>query len=244
MIKIGIDVGSTYTKFCIMDHKYKIISLFSEKTPINQIAYFEEKVERMREVYPGSSIVSCGYGRENIRYGKIVNELIALAKGAEFLMPKCNYILDIGGQDTKAIYQENGHIKKFFMNDVCAAGSGQFLLNVTNQLGLRIDEIMLIDFEQKYRLSTTCAVFAQGEIVKMIADNVSEKDILSAVIMQIINQTKNLIGKLGGDNIYLTGGFVNIPGIEQLVGKTLGISCKAIDNGNYAAAIGCALYAM
>ena len=101
MYYIGIDVGSTYTKYCIMDSEGSIKQLFSEKTPVRQKKYFEEKLFFLHSEYPDCRIVSCGYGRKNIEGQRIVNELTALAAGAGILCPQMEVILDVGGQDTK-----------------------------------------------------------------------------------------------------------------------------------------------
>ncbi len=169
MYSIGADIGSTYTKFCIMKDK-QIEKLFSEKTPINQKEYFEKKVSELLSEYPDAKVVSCGYGKENIKSVKCINELIALAKGANFICPECELVFDIGGQDTKIIRQKNGQLKEFFVNDKCAAGSGIFLSNVLNMVQEDFASIDLTDKkEPEIHLSSVCAVFAQSEIVELIS---------------------------------------------------------------------------
>lgn len=107
MYRIGIDVGSTYTKYCVIDDG-EIVTLFSEKTPIRQRVYFEGKVKELYDLYPDPEIISCGYGKANVDGIHNINELTALAKGAFFSTGENGIVLDIGGQDTKIIVQEKG----------------------------------------------------------------------------------------------------------------------------------------
>ena len=99
MYSVGVDIGSTYTKYCVMNGG-KIEKLFCEKTPVRQKEYFENKERELLLQYPGAKIVSCGYGRGNISSLRRINELTALARGVGFICPKCELVLDIGGQDT------------------------------------------------------------------------------------------------------------------------------------------------
>ena len=240
MYRIGIDVGSAYTKYCVMKDG-EIVTLFSEKTPIRQRVYFEEKVKELHSLYPDAEIVSCGYGKANVDGIHNINELTALAKGVFYTTGENGIVLDIGGQDTKIIVQEDGQLKEFFVNDKCAAGSGMFLSSVLEMINVRFDDIDL----SKRRcsntcLSTTCAVFAQSEIVELIADNKDEEEILSAVISQILIKAKPLIRKVYEGNIIFSGGISQIKGIEDMVEEVLSVKCIKLGNSNYLSAIGCA----
>ena len=79
MYRIGIDIGSTYTKYCVLQAEDGTMELFSEQTPVRQRKYFSQKLLRLREQYPGCSIVTCGYGRKNICRDESISELTALA---------------------------------------------------------------------------------------------------------------------------------------------------------------------
>ncbi len=237
---IGIDVGSTYTKYCVAEDG-KILKLFSEKTPLRQREYFEKKLEDFEGEYPGAVIFSCGYGKSNVSGIKSVNELTALAAGFFKVMGESGTILDIGGQDTKIITQENGKLKDFFINDKCAAGSGMFLTNTLELTGAAFEDIDLTEVsDSAVRLSSTCAVFAQSEIVMMIADNRTEEEIINAVVRQILIKAKPLLDKTGEKRIHLSGGLSLIPGIAAFAEKILKIECRIPENGIYLSAIGCA----
>lgn len=242
---IGIDVGSTYTKYCIVKNG-KISTLSSEKTPIRQKEYFQDKKKTMLETYPQFSIVSCGYGKQNASMGKTINELTALAKGVHHLSPEFHVILDIGGQDTKLIVQENGMLKKFFLNDKCAAGSGMFLANTITLLEQRFEDIDLQNmYAPPFTLSSVCAIFAQTEIVHLVAENTPPESILQAVIWHILTQAKSLLSKvsLEHETLLLSGGLTMIPGFDQFASHALGTVCSSSKSSPFFSAIGCATMA-
>ena len=244
MYKIGIDVGSTYTKYCVINNQNEIVELLSEKTPIRQKEYFEARIIELKNKFHDSSIVSCGYGRKNVSSLKNVNELIALAKGADFVDGNHPTILDIGGQDTKIIRQKGGNLEEFFMNDKCAAGSGLFLSNVCNLLNVDISEFTPIKPNKlEINLSSVCAVFAQSEIVELVSNNVDERVILSAVLKHIFLQAKKLLSKTECDSIMITGGLSNINNIDIFASQILDKKCYVPNYSNYLSAIGCALLA-
>lgn len=244
MFNVGIDIGSTYTKYCVMDGNRKIQELFSERTPVRQREYFSRKLVVLLEQYHEMHIQSCGYGRANIHGVASLNELTALARGVEFCRSGTEYVLDIGGQDTKVIKQRKGSLVEFFLNDRCAAGSGMFLINICNMLETSPDAIDLNGATAPtIRLSSVCAVFAQSEIVGLVADNVPEREIIEAVIWQILMKAKPLLDKLDAGSLMLSGGMSVIPGIDCFAEKAFGIPCAVDKNSKFFSAIGAALTA-
>ena len=243
MYYIGIDVGSTYTKYCIMDGEGTIKRLFSEKTPVRQKKHFEDKLSRLRSEYPNCRIVSCGYGRKNIGGQQTVNELTALAAGAGILCPQTEVILDIGGQDTKIIRQERGKLREFFVNDRCAAGCGMFLKNVLEMLELRFEDLHISarnSRQPELVLSSVCAVFAQTEIVEAIAADISAEQIVRAVLHQIFTQAKTLLAKMECCSLALSGGLTDISGICPFAEDILGRPIVIPKYAKYLSAIGSA----
>ncbi len=108
---------------------------------------------------------------------KQVNELKSLALGTYRICGGDTYVLDIGGQDTKLIVEQQGKLKGFFLNDKCAAGWGQFLTNVLNRLEISFDSLNVEELkEPEKKLSSICAVFAQTEIVGLIAEGIPERE--------------------------------------------------------------------
>lgn len=242
MYRIGIDIGSTYTKYCIMEDGSNEIKLFSEKSPIRQKEYFSKKREELISTYMDAQIISCGYGRKNIVSIKNVNELTALAAGIYSQYPKATIVLDVGGQDTKIISHKEGKLKEFFTNDRCAAGCGMFLTNILSMLQMDFKEIAL-DYEERpnVELSSVCAVFAQSEIVELIAANVPTDIIVKAVIWQIFTQARMLLGKIENLPVALSGGLTKIPGIDRFAEKVLQREVILPPNAAYLSSIGCAV---
>lgn len=244
MSGIGIDAGSTYTKYCILDENARIRELFSEPTPIRQKEYFPKKIDALREQYGDLPVVSCGYGRGNIPGIRTVSELSALAMGIGYELPDAEAVLDIGGHDTKLIRQRGGKLTSFFLNDKCAAGCGMFLENTLRRLGLPFEALDLTDGRLPgIRLSSTCAVFAQSEIVERIAEGVPEEEILRAVLVQILTQAKTLLGKMDCEGIILSGGLAQIPGMEAFARVVLEKPAVCPEHAPYFSALGCALMA-
>lgn len=241
MRRIGIDIGSTYTKYCVLSGSERFF--FTERTPVRQREYFEDKLAELRRQYGGCSVVTCGYGRKNVAYCRTVTELTALAKGAE-AMCAGDLVLDIGGQDTKLIRQESGKLRAFFTNDRCAAGCGLFLGNVLRLLDMDFSALDLTGCRlPELRLSSVCAVFAQTEIVELVAAGADDLEIIHAVIAQILTQAGTLLRKTDGNKLALSGGLTRIPGIGPFAESVLERPLEIPPNGAYLSALGCALLA-
>ncbi len=241
MYRVGIDVGSSYTKYCVMGEPGTEPSLFLERTPLAQKTYFAGKLGELKETYGEISVVSCGYGKKNVAGMRNVNELTALARGSFWASPESELVLDIGGQDTKVIRQEAGKLKEFFVNDKCAAGSGMFLSNTCGLLGIPFEGIDLVGAGRPaVRLSSVCAVFAQSEIVELLAEDTPPGEILRAVIWQILIQAGALLGKVKDGPVLLSGGLTQIRGFREYAQLALGRECRMAEHGNYLSAAGCA----
>lgn len=240
MYRIGIDVGSSFTKYCVMSEE-QIIMLECEETPIRQAEYFEKKVEELTDRFPNAVIIACGYGRDNVEGLRTVNELSALARGIEYMLPGSEILIDIGGQDAKIIRQENGRLKEFFLNDKCAAGSGIFLNSICSLLKVPLKEINLDAVDSEVKISSVCAVFAQTEVVRLISQNVPESVIIKAIIIHILEKAGALLKNVKTDRIVFTGGLAEIDGIDQLARQIWNMQCETVQNGQFLAAIGCAL---
>lgn len=241
MYRIGMDIGSSYTKYCVRDEA-GICSLFSEKTPVRQKEYFEKKREELSGRYKAAEVISCGYGRKNAGGMKRISELTALAYGGYDQCPEVGTILDIGGQDTKVITHKEGKLSKFFVNERCAAGSGMFLSGTLHMLNMDYESLDVSQLKKpSVPLSSVCAVFAQSEIVNRIAENVPPGEILQGVLWQILTQAKALLGKVDFDEILLSGGISKIKGMKEFAEHVLERKCRVVENSAYLSAIGCTL---
>lgn len=238
--RVGIDVGSAYTKYCICENGR--MDFYTERTPVRQKEHFIGRLQELQDRYPEVTVVSCGYGKKNVAGIKQISELTALASGSFFALPGLEIVLDIGGQDMKVISQQGGRLKEFFVNDRCAAGSGLFLSNTAHLLEIPFDRIDLTSPRNpEIHLSSVCAVFAQSEIVELVADNTPAEEILKAVVWQIFAQAKLLLGKVKKGPVLLSGGLTEIKGLQQFAQLALERECIVPENGRYLSAMGCTL---
>lgn len=242
MYHIGIDIGSSFTKYCIMNEQRAVLYLYTEETPVHQKEYFEEKAAVFERKYPGCRIITCGYGKGNVVAAvRNVSELTALACGADYYIGGSAVILDIGGQDTKIIFEEAGKLRKFFVNDKCAAGCGRFLINTLNTIKMSWEDLNVSGCaEPNVTLSSVCAVFAQSEIVELLAQNYPTEEIMRAVLWHILGQAKVLLGKIDCTEIYLSGGLSKIKGMRDFAELAFGVKVNILEQSPYLSAIGCA----
>jgi predicted CoA-substrate-specific enzyme activase len=192
------------------------------------------------------ALAATGYGREQIA-GVTLTEISAHARGAEFLSPGVRTVIDIGGQDGKVISVENGRVRDFQMNDKCAAGCGRFLEMVVKRLEVdasteEMEE--LLAFDKEAPLNSTCAVFAESEIIGLLAAGVSREAILGGAAASMSRRIAALAGRTGVFSpAVITGGLSESPGIRKVLSRILGVELQALPNGIYAGAIGAALFA-
>ena len=177
---LGIDSGSTSTNAVILDENRKILAFSVVRTGAKSsqsadaaLADVLKKAGLTRDDI--SLIVSTGYGRVSIPFAdKTVTEISCHGKGAHLLFPDVRTILDIGGQDSKAIrLNENGEVADFVMNDKCAAGTGRFLEMMARSLEISLDELGPVSLQSKeeIEISSMCSVFAESEVISLIAQN-------------------------------------------------------------------------
>jgi predicted CoA-substrate-specific enzyme activase len=192
------------------------------------------------------ALAATGYGRERIgRARGTLTEISAHARGAELLCPGVRMVIDIGGQDSKVIAVEAGRAQDFQMNDKCAAGSGRFLEMAAKRLELdsaAMEE--LLAFEREIDLNNTCAVFAESEIIGLLANGVSREEILGGAVVSIARRIAALAGRTGiRSPAALSGGLSESPGVRRVLSRILGVELRPMPQGIYAGAIGAALFA-
>ena len=212
MYSIGIDSGSVATKGVLFDgekivKKIIIPTGWSPKTTSRQVYDLLAKGIDKSKV---KKVVGTGYGRIAMDFAdKKVTEITCHTKGIHFINPKIRTILDVGGQDSKVInLDDDGNISNFIMNDKCAAGTGRFLEITSNLLGSDIENIddLAKGFEPE-NISSMCTVFAESEIVSLLARNVSKGKISSGILKSISKKSTAMLsrGKVV-DEIAFTGG--------------------------------------
>lgn len=233
----GIDSGSTSTDVVILDQDGKIKSTMIIPTGGGAMMSAEKSLEKAVEKAGISKddivrIVTTGYGRAYINSGDdSITEITCHAKGAHYLNPNVRTVIDIGGQDIKAIsIDENGAVKNFLMNDKCAAGTGRFLEMMARTLGLSLEEMstMGLEWKENIVISSMCTVFAESEVVSLVAQNKAVSDIIHGLNMSVASKVGALAARLGQDNpgeYMMTGGVAKNKGITNALEEKLGASC-------------------
>ena len=195
-------------------------------------------------------IVTTGYGRAYINSGDdSITEITCHAKGAHYLNSNVRTVIDIGGQDIKAIsIDENGAVKNFLMNDKCAAGTGRFLEMMARTLGLSLEEMstMGLEWKENIVISSMCTVFAESEVVSLVAQNKAVSDIIHGLNMSVASKVGALAARLGQDNpgeYMMTGGVAKNKGITNALEEKLGAKLYICDEAQLCGALGAALFA-
>lgn len=251
---LGVDSGSTSTNAVIMDKNKKIIAHDVIRTGAKSMESAEKVLESVLKKAnlkkeDLSLIVSTGYGRVSIVYAdESVTEISCHGKGAHYFNPKIRTILDIGGQDSKAIkLNEKGEVIDFVMNDKCAAGTGRFLEMMAKTLEISIGELGPISFNSKENIEITsmCSVFAESEVISLIAQNKEKSDIANGVHNAIASKSYSLLKRVGFEKEFMmTGGVAKNPGVVKAVEDKIGSKLYICDEPEIVGATGAALYAL
>lgn len=205
---VGVDIGSTTIKIVLIDESGKMIDKIGSPTGSMFNKNALDSLDRLlgsnnltkEEI---SYIVSTGYGRKLFKTSnENVNELTANAKGARNCLgedKKVKTIINVGGQDTKVIIlDENGKMTNFFMNDKCAAGTGRFLDISARNLEVEVDQMEVLHFEAKdapLPINSICAVFAESEIISLLAAGHKSSEIASGIHYSIAKRIVRLAGR-------------------------------------------------
>lgn len=250
----GIDSGSTTTNAVIMDNKKQILASSTIPTGVQIMESANRALEEAllkadinrKQI---SRTVTTGYGRAGISFReKEVTEITCHAKGAFFLNPAVRTVIDIGGQDSKVIrLDENGTVYDFVMNDKCAAGTGRFLELMSQSLGLTMEEIGTrgIDTKEDIVISSMCSVFAQSEVVSLIASGKRVEDIIHGLNRSIAAKVLSLAGRKVLEREWMmTGGVARNIGVVNAVEEKLGGKVIVPNEPEICGAIGAALIAI
>ena len=254
MYVLGIDSGSTSTNAVIMDQDRQIkafsVVRTGAKSGVSADRVLKDVLEKaglQREDI--GWIVSTGYGRVSIAFAdENVTEISCHGKGAHYFNPRVRTILDIGGQDSKGIrLNENGEVKDFVMNDKCAAGTGRFLEMIARTLEVSLDELgaIALTSQEKIEITSMCSVFAESEVISLIANNKEKADIADGVCRAIANKAFGLLRRAGMEpEFMMTGGVAKNPGVVRAVEEKIGAKLYICQEPEIVGATGAALYAL
>ncbi|HEM46046.1 MAG TPA: 2-hydroxyglutaryl-CoA dehydratase [Alphaproteobacteria bacterium] len=250
----GVDVGSTQTKAVIIDESRRIVSRALTDTGANVIRAAENA---FREALDAGDlheeevefVVGTGYGRYKVTFGNTqVTEISCHGRGAVHMFPGTRTVVDMGGQDTKAIrVSETGEIVDFCMNDKCAAGTGRFLGAASSALDIPLAELgpTALRGERAVKISTTCTVFAESEVLSWLGKGKKIEDILLGVHQSIARRSCGLLRRVGVEpDVTFTGGVARNTAMIAALEEGLGLPVNVSDESHYMGALGAALFAL
>lgn len=247
MLTMGIDSGSAMTKAVLFDGQ-EIVDFRMEPSGSTPGRVIHRLYEELRT--PDTAfVVATGYGRALLpEADKSITEITCHGAGAAFLCPGCDTVIDIGGQDSKVInLDEAGHVSGFMMNDKCAAGTGRFLEMMARTLELDMEEMSRrgLTWEKELTISSMCTVFAESEVISLIADNHTDSDIIHGLNQSIAGKTAAMAARAKGQPPYMmTGGVARNRGVVQALEEKLGAKLLISENPDLCGALGAALFAL
>ena len=248
MLSAGIDIGSTGTKAVLFDGEVrgsalvptgwdpKAAGLAAFRQALAAAGIAEGDVQR---------IVGTGYGRISLPiFDRKVTEITCHARGAHYLYPDTRTVVDIGGQDSKVIALDGeGRVADFIMNDKCAAGTGRFLQVMAGVLDATLEELGAIAAgADPVRISSMCTVFAESEIIGLLARGIAKGRIAAGIFDAIARRIQGLAGRVSiSDTVTFSGGVALNPEICRAIGAGLGVTLRVPAAPQFVGALGAAL---
>jgi (R)-2-hydroxyacyl-CoA dehydratese activating ATPase len=233
-VVLGCDIGSLTSKAVILNGRRLLgTALINSRSrpelsarSVMDEAMKKAKVDEKQIIFT----VGTGYGRQKVpMVDKTVSEIVCHAKGAQWMLPSVRTIIDIGGQDCKAIrLDENGNVIKFLANDKCASGTGRFLEVMANLLHVSVDELgeLPAAATRSFSMAATCTVWAQSEVVRRINSGFEIADIAAGINKAMASRAAILLNGVGiTDDVLMTGGVAKNKGVitdlEQLISHSI-----------------------
>jgi len=241
----GIDIGSRTIELVILESG-EILEKYQTSTGYDPVG----AASKLLKGHSYDRIMATGYGREIFQLAyeaQTITEIKAYARGVKELFPNAQTILDIGGQDSKAIsLLSNGKIKKFEMNDRCAAGTGKFLEVMANALGFRIDQFgdEALKAAKDLNINSMCTVFAESEVTSLIAKGNNRYEIARGLHASVVRRAVSMLKRISiSEEIVFAGGVAKNACIRYLLSEALNQEIKVPDEPQFVGALGAALLA-
>jgi predicted CoA-substrate-specific enzyme activase len=252
MITAGIDIGSITTKAAVMAEGKirgtKVVFTGYNAEQAGTKVYEELLAELGMEKSDVGRIVSTGYGRNSVKFmDKAMTEIICHGAGAHYLNPRARSVIDIGGQDSKAIVlDEKGKVKNFAMNDKCAAGTGRFLEVMARALEVDLDGFGTLSLRagDPSRISSLCTVFAESEVISLISKGENRENIIAGIHESIAARIAAMANRLRiAPLVVMTGGVAKNIGVVKALERKIGMAVEVSEYAQVNGAIGAAFLA-
>ena len=243
----GIDIGSRSIELVVRDQQ-QVVSRHKTATTFDPLT----QIHSLIKGFHFDRLVATGYGRGLVEGSALcpqtetITEIKAYGLGASDLFPGVRTVLDIGGQDTKAIALTGGRVSKFEMNDRCAAGTGKFLEHLATVFQISLEEFGTYALEGTNRLeiNSMCTVFAETEAISLMARGTNPRDIALGLHASIVKRTLGMLARVGlRQPLLFAGGVANNPCVVHLLSEALGSPPFIPDQPEMVGAHGAALHA-
>ncbi len=248
----GIDIGSISTKAAVLEDG-RILGTRVGFTGYNASSagrkIFDELLAEIGiDASSIDRIVSTGYGRNSVDFShKSMTEIICHGAGAYFQTPEVRTVIDVGGQDSKAlVLDEKGKVTDFVMNDKCAAGTGRFLEVMARALELNLDAFgdLSLKSQNPSRISSICTVFAESEIISLIAKGEARENIIAGIHESVASRVYAMAQRLAIKSPFMmTGGVAKNIGLLRVLEKRFASPIQVTDYAQVNGAIGAAVMA-
>ncbi len=251
MLTVGVDIGSTSSKCVLLEDGRKIVAqkviALGTGTKAPQLVY-EEVMKMIGDSYKDIPVLATGYGRTSFEHAKKqLSEVSCHAKGMFFLNPEVRTLIDIGGQDVKAMrIGPTGRLENFVMNEKCAAGTGRFLEVMARVLDISVTDMSELAKRstKEIAISNTCTVFAESEVISQLSAKVAVEDIVAGILRSVAKRVASLAGRVGiKETVGMSGGVSLNQGIVSALEKELKTPVYVSEYGQIVGAIGAALFA-
>lgn len=252
MITVGIDIGSITAKAAILDER-QLKGTFIQGTGYDAKTAAASAFQKVLDVsgYEKQQVdfvIATGYGRKSVAFAdKAITEISCHAAGAHFVNAEVRSVIDIGGQDSKAmVISPQGKVLDFAMNDKCAAGTGRFLEVMARALEVDLELLGEISLKSNApaTISSLCTVFAESEVISLIAKGEKRENIVAGIHASIGARVVAMAGRLGlKAPLMMTGGVAKNVGLVRMLEKNIGMPVEISEHAQVLGAIGAALIA-
>lgn len=245
MRSAGIDIGSRTIELVILE-KGKVLKKSQTDSGFDPMGQAQNLLAGLQY----DRITATGYGRHRFELSweaPTVTEIKAYAVGARFLFPRVRTILDIGGQDSKAIaVNDQGRVTKFEMNDRCAAGTGKFLEIMAQTLGYSLDRFGadVLEARKEIQVNSMCTVFAESEVTSLLAKGENRRDIALGLHRSVVRRAIGMLKRVTiTEPLLFAGGVARNPCMVQLLQQAIGQEILVPEDPQMVGALGAALLA-
>lgn len=259
MITAGVDVGSLTAKAIIFDDGAgeraagqvlgrSLVSLTHDPAQAGTLA-LQEALAMARVTHSDlAALTATGYGRIALQFATYrITEISCHARGVHYLLPRVRTVVDVGGQDSKVTrLDDEGRALDFEMNDRCAAGTGRFLEVMAGALGVDLPGLaeLALSSRDPAQLSSTCTVFAESEVVGLLAQGRSREDVAAGLCRAVAQRVAAMMQRLGLEpEVAFTGGVALNAGVREALAEVLGVPVTVPPDPQLTGALGAALLA-